>query len=141
MANDSNMMWIVVGIIVFIIIVAFAVAGNVQTNHPTYVQSSHVISQHQIVQPSYPDSDWILESPSQSADLEAILTYLLRRARYVDTYETFSDSAVTALKEASEWSLSSSSPPVWYYHSFDNLHNFQLFFSFEYNVWVIKPAL
>ena len=57
------------------------------------------------------------------------------------TGDPFSDDTFTALKHASRWNLASASPPNWYYHSWDNLHNYQLIYSQQYGVWDIRPAL
>lgn len=95
-----------------------------------------------IVNPYPPNTlPYQLNSPPVSADLEAILTYMLQRRSYVESQELYSDDVVTALKNASHWNLASASPPSWFYRSWDNLHNYQLIYSNEYNAWTIKPAL
>jgi hypothetical protein len=103
---------------------------------------SHHVS-NPVVTPTYLNPyghlDYWLDSPAIDSDLQAILKYLLFRGVYVDTGEPFSDDVLDALKYASRWTQSSSSPPIWYYHSFDGQHHYMLVWSMEYGVWTIKP--
>lgn len=138
----SDQVWLAVGAgILFVVIVLVLLIGS-ETSHTTgtIVPASTIVTSQSILNP-YGQVRYVLESPMISADLEQILTYMLERGAYIDTGEPFSDDVVTALKEASRWNLSSTAPPTWYFHSYDNLHNYQLIWSLQYQSWIIKPAL
>ena len=148
MANDAAVAIAISAGFIFVILFSFSSTLTPFTTVPASVV--HYPQEFVNPHPHYPQDyvnrqqsvyNYYLDSPIISGDLESILTYVLRRGTYVETGEPLSDSAITALKNESAWNLSSASPPIWYYRSWDNLHNFQLIFSFEFRVWVIKPAL
>jgi hypothetical protein len=125
---------------VLVVILLFVMGSQNATYTTTAIPPPVIHSPAEYINP-HAVYDYYLQSPGRSADLQQILIYLLQRGTYVDTGEPFSDSVMTALKTASRWNLSATTPPVWYYHSWDNLHNYQLIYNFEYGAWSVKPAL
>ena len=141
MANES--LWIIgasVFTILIVVVVIVATSSNSSTTSVARIPASPIVRPDVYLNPE-PSVQYVLRSPSISRDIEGILTYLLERGVYIDTDEPFSDDVVSALKNVERWNLSSASPPTWYYRSYDNLHNYQIIWSFEYNSWLIKPAL
>lgn len=138
--TSSNLPWILAigGAILVVVILAVSMMGT-QEPH-TLITPTVVHGPVGYVNPN-PVYDYFLDSPSMNGDLQSILRYLLQRGTYAATGERLSDDAITALKNATGWRLSSASPPIWYYRSWDNLHSFQLVWSTEFGVWIIQPAL
>ncbi len=137
--KDSNLFAIGIFAVIFLLIIGlFAYAYS--NKSITAVTPSVVVSPTETIDPIV-RFNYRLDSPTISADLQSILTYLLERGTYASTDQPWSDAVNTALKEYSRWTLSSASPPTYYYRSRDQNHRFILWYSPEFNVWQIKPAL
>ena len=136
---NSNMLAIgAFAILILFILLLFAFAYS--NKSVTAISPNVVVTPTQTINPLVRFT-YRLDSPPISADLQDILTYLLERGTYASTNQPFSDSVNTALKQFSRWDLASASPPTYYYRSVDQNHQFLIYYSNEYGIWQIKPAL
>jgi hypothetical protein len=81
-----------------------------------------------------------LAKPSPGADIASILDYLIKRGKNLDGH-AWSDEALRALRNRSNWKTQTGQPPKFLYPAgFDTSHPFLIFFSSSVGDWGLTSS-